>query len=663
LQPNRSRSLVFSLAIAIAAMLAAPAFAAAYETHITQPATSPSYLSNDRDSATTFHVAGTSDLPGSATVDVRCYYADTSAEVQPGVDVQSDGSFSTDADLGPIDYLTCILRAVQTGDSSPADVSNKTGPTMASAGFARYRTAGGRLEDYFEDVSGLKGYADFYSAGDCGLDYAAPYTSDFTSENGVFDCNAYFAPYDNVSRAAFSLLRVDGENAYLPYHFEGDQLDFVDATNDHTSDKGNAPTLTVDRSRDLVTGDLSLAEESGLGTCRDSSYPPTSSKCDSLRLLPVHLSRQIHVDHDGAQVVMADIWTSTDGRAHDLIGIYENDQYSDPSEIGYQFPGQTGYSHHADQDEITPWSSAPDSILLEKNTDPAPGELNGLGALTMNTAPQRVYFFDDRRFGLQYEKVVPASGALVIEHVYSSSYSDAELSALRADAEDRVGAPIVAIASPASGSTVPDATVTARGTAVDPRGGVVALRVNGAPVPVAADGTWSAKVALKVGANTIAAQATDRFGNAVTATAAVTRAGIPALTKLGMTPRKFAISKKRTPKAGVAAKVRKGAKISYTVTQDASVTFTISRQTKGRRSGKKCRRATRKLRGHRRCTILKRSGTLRRTAKAGAHRLAFSGRIGRKALRRGRYVLTVTAANASGLKSTPRSVRFRIVKG
>ena len=56
------------------------------------------------------------------------------------------------------------------------------------------------------------------------------------------------------------------------------------------------------------------------------------------------------------------------------------------------------------------------------------------------------------------------------------------------------------------------------------------------------------------------------------------------------------------------------------------------------------------------------AGTLRRTGRAGANRVGFSGRIGRRALRPGRYRLTVHALDTAGNRSATRVARFRIVR-
>ena len=54
---------------------------------------------------------------------------------------------------------------------------------------------------------------------------------------------------------------------------------------------------------------------------------------------------------------------------------------------------------------------------------------------------------------------------------------------------------------------------------------------------------------------------------------------------------------------------------------------------------------------------------LKRTARTGGNRVRFSGRVGRRALRPGRYSATLTAVNAEGKRSKPATVAFRILRG
>jgi len=56
-------------------------------------------------------------------------------------------------------------------------------------------------------------------------------------------------------------------------------------------------------------------------------------------------------------------------------------------------------------------------------------------------------------------------------------------------------------------------------------------------------------------------------------------------------------------------------------------------------------------------------GTLRRSGVLGLNRTRFTGHIGRRTLRAGRYRAIITASDASGNRSTPRSTRFRVARG
>jgi hypothetical protein len=88
----------------------------------------------------------------------------------------------------------------------------------------------------------------------------------------------------------------------------------------------------------------------------------------------------------------------------------------------------------------------------------------------------------------------------------------------------------------------------------------------------------------------------------------------------------------------------------------------IAQRRPGRRRGKKCVAPSKKLAGAKKCTRVTRRGTLTRVSHAGANKVAFSGRIGSKALRPGRYQATLTATDAVGNSSKPRTIRFSIVR-
>ena len=110
----------------------------------------------------------------------------------------------------------------------------------------------------------------------------------------------------------------------------------------------------------------------------------------------------------------------------------------------------------------------------------------------------------------------------------------------------------------------------------------------------------------------------------------------PALGRVTLAPRRFAIARRAT----AAAAFRRGTTVRYSLSEPAAVTLRVVRLAGGKRRP---------------------AGTLRRAGTAGANRVRFSGRIGRRALRPGRYRLIVRAIDAAGNHSAVRTADFRIV--
>ncbi|MDQ6728892.1 MAG: cell wall-binding repeat-containing protein, partial [Actinomycetota bacterium] len=124
-----------------------------------------------------------------------------------------------------------------------------------------------------------------------------------------------------------------------------------------------------------------------------------------------------------------------------------------------------------------------------------------------------------------------------------------------------------------------------------------------------------------------------------------------------------------SPATAVTAKKSKkkrapiGTTLKFTLSSAAKVKIVISELTTGRRSGKKCVKATHALRHHARCTLAVTKGTLVRThAITGANAVPFSGRIGKGALQPGRYEATLSATDSSGRDSNVVHLSFKIVR-
>lgn len=113
----------------------------------------------------------------------------------------------------------------------------------------------------------------------------------------------------------------------------------------------------------------------------------------------------------------------------------------------------------------------------------------------------------------------------------------------------------------------------------------------------------------------------------------------PLVSGFRATPSLFAVARASTP---LAARVARGTRFRYALSEPARVTLKIQRILPARRA---------------RYRTL---GTLKRSGAKGANRIRFSGRIGSRALRRGRYRGVIRAVDAAGNRSAARTARFRV---
>lgn len=101
-------------------------------------------------------------------------------------------------------------------------------------------------------------------------------------------------------------------------------------------------------------------------------------------------------------------------------------------------------------------------------------------------------------------------------------------------------------------------------------------------------------------------------------------------------------------------------KIKFKLTEKARVTFVVQRPVVGRMVGKSCRKQTSKNRKAKRCMRwLRASKAFRANGKKGSNSVKFKGKVGRKALKRGRYRLVATAVDSAKGKSPQRTASFR----
>jgi hypothetical protein len=158
--------------------------------------------------------------------------------------------------------------------------------------------------------------------------------------------------------------------------------------------------------------------------------------------------------------------------------------------------------------------------------------------------------------------------------------------------------------------------------------------------PLVADGNGDGTARRDLGAfelpGTDGGQQGGAGGQPATPPAADTQA--PLISGFRSTRSAFAVARAATPRA---ARAKRGTSLRYTLSENARVALKIQR--KGR-------------------TRYRSVGTLRRAGAKGASRIRFSGRIGRRALRPGRYRIVATAVDAAGNRSAPKVARLRILR-
>ena len=195
-------------------------------------------------------------------------------------------------------------------------------------------------------------------------------------------------------------------------------------------------------------------------------------------------------------------------------------------------------------------------------------------------------------------------------------------------------------------------TSTEDGSTFECRVNEVAFAPCTPPVTPAGSGTFAVRAIDKVGL-VDPTPATAPFGAAAEDKVA------PVLSKVSLSRKRFRAGPKGTP---VTVAAKRGTTLRFTLSEAATVRIGVQRAGKGRRKGGKCVKPTKALRRAKRCTRFAAVRTLTRKGAAGANRVAFSGRIGKRKLKRGKYRMALRATDAAGNRSAVRRVGFRIVR-
>jgi hypothetical protein len=132
----------------------------------------------------------------------------------------------------------------------------------------------------------------------------------------------------------------------------------------------------------------------------------------------------------------------------------------------------------------------------------------------------------------------------------------------------------------------------------------------------------------------------------------------PSVTGFSFSPSTFAVA----PARAATAANRHATTIRFRLSSRATVRIEIARTLSGRRSGGHCVKPTAKLSKRRACTRYVTAGKLvRSSAKGGRTTIAFSGRIGGKALKTGAYRATIVAIDKAKHHSKSKHASFTVV--
>jgi hypothetical protein len=104
-----------------------------------------------------------------------------------------------------------------------------------------------------------------------------------------------------------------------------------------------------------------------------------------------------------------------------------------------------------------------------------------------------------------------------------------------------------------------------------------------------------------------------------------------------------------------------GTTFRFTLSEAASVTLSFQQSLPGRRVAKKCVAKSKHNAKKPHCTRTVTAGTVTLTGRAGARKVKFYGRVGKKKLTPGTYTVVITA-KAGGITSVAHSLKFTIAK-
>jgi hypothetical protein len=334
------------------------------------------------------------------------------------------------------------------GGLVPSDLTPFTGPRVATGQRQTFTVAGGpnvgTVYDFYLWAQQQMAAFEYGSLGSCVLFAGHLFDASPNLTTRTFNCNAWFDRFDAPS-ATRSRLQIDGANAYPVW----------------AADKINGagtglPAVAYSYALDPSTGNIAIRSSEPLVKCADPTYPPSRPVCATFIRTGVTYTSTISQDHDGHLSAITDEFASTDGVAHALDLLWENDQVfhrasGDSTQLAYQFPGQSAFAKHSVGDAVG-LPAAPGIILIRMDGAADGDPSTGQGAIVYDRPADSAGFIygapNVQEFNLHQTGTVPAGGSTIYRFAYVQDYTAAGVQGLAQSAADPFVSPSVQISNP-----------------------------------------------------------------------------------------------------------------------------------------------------------------------------------------------------------------------
>jgi hypothetical protein len=422
-------SLPALLAIGALGALAGPALAAPSATHITTP-TDPAFITYPSSGPASLEVGGTSNGKRDR-LDIRCD-GTIALLLKANVAPNAAGTFGATisaATMAKLAGQSCILRAVPA--NHPSTSPSFAGPRVVVGDLRLITNKTGAVIDYRVRAPQINGRGIYSSAGSCGLQGSATFSSSYTTSYDVFTCAARLAN----TIGARSALQVDGVNSYATYAaaslFPG------------SSALAGIQPITVAVSTDPATGNQTIRESQVIVKCApdQASWPVNPATCTSFTPAGVRLDRSITQSGNGRLASVIDSWTSTDGKAHKLNATYEN---GSTAGAAFNFPWLSPeFTLYSTDYQVPPSPTSPFTYYAKYASAADGNTRHDIGAAVVQLSPQAIAFKSTTSLWVQEDRTVPTSGALTMGFAYTWGQTAAEVTASAAAVAPTLALPCV----------------------------------------------------------------------------------------------------------------------------------------------------------------------------------------------------------------------------